>query len=259
MTLRKLGRNLSDLTGQPRMAPRAVPAKSEVARFQAGAARVLCVTSGKGGTGKSVLTSNLSTDLARRGKRVLVIDADLGLANLHLLLGVSPRRNLYHALSANLSFGEIAERTAAGVCLVPGPSGVPELADSGFEGPRVPHRGDGTVRLLVRPGARGHGSGDFPDDNGVSSRGAGGHRGHDSRPHRHDRRLRHPQDHPPAESLRAGLDRGESGAHRPPGLGGVPDSGRDLRAVSRPAALLPRVPPRRRHRCGARWPPRSPR
>ena len=111
------------------MSPRPVLLPSEAPTFAACAARVLCVTSGKGGTGKSVLTSNLSTELARRGKRVLVVDADLGLANLHLLLGVNPRRNLYHCLSSGLSFREIAERTEAGVCLVPGPSGVAELAD----------------------------------------------------------------------------------------------------------------------------------
>jgi flagellar biosynthesis protein FlhG len=130
VTIRKLGRNLSDLTGDARVSPRGVPSPpAEAPRFKSGSARVLCVTSGKGGTGKSVLTSNLSTDLARRGKKVLAVDADLGLANLHLLLGVSPRRNLHHCLSADLSFREIAERTSAGVCLIPGPSGVPELAD----------------------------------------------------------------------------------------------------------------------------------
>jgi len=57
------------------------------------------------------------------------VDADLGLANLHLLLGVSPRRNIYHALSRNLPFQEIAVRGPEGVCLIPGPSGVAELAD----------------------------------------------------------------------------------------------------------------------------------
>jgi flagellar biosynthesis protein FlhG len=137
VSARRLGRNLADLTGLARMSPAAissaadapavVPAEAPSARN--GRARILCITSGKGGTGKSVLTSNLSTDLARRGKKVLAVDADLGLANLHLLMGVNPRRNLYHCLSANLSFREISERTTAGVCLVPGPSGVAELAD----------------------------------------------------------------------------------------------------------------------------------
>lgn len=131
MTIRKLGRNLSDLTGQSRMPPRPAPKAEEPSSLKGCGARVLCVTSGKGGTGKSVLTSNLAVELARRGKRVLAIDADLGLANLHLLLGVTPRRNLYHSLSDDLSFGEIAERAPEGVCLVPGPSGVAELADLG--------------------------------------------------------------------------------------------------------------------------------
>jgi flagellar biosynthesis protein FlhG len=135
VSARRLGRNLSDLTGLSRMSPRGVPSPAgptaPPSLAMAASARVICVTSGKGGTGKSILTSNLSTDLARRGQRVLVVDADLGLANLHLLLGVTPRRNLYHCLSENLSFREVSERTAAGVCLVPGPSGVAELADLG--------------------------------------------------------------------------------------------------------------------------------
>ncbi len=129
MTGRKLGRNLSELTGQVRMPPRESLRSPVAPSLRDCPARVLCITSGKGGTGKSVLSSNLSVDLARRGKRVLAIDADLGLANLHLLLGVSPRRNLYHALSASLSFREIIERAPEGVTLVPGPSGVAELAD----------------------------------------------------------------------------------------------------------------------------------
>jgi flagellar biosynthesis protein FlhG len=130
VSFRRLGRNLSDLTGHTRIpppAPAAMPAPPSFAR--SGSARVVCVTSGKGGTGKSVLTSNLATELALRGRRVLAVDADLGLANLHLLLGLTPRRSLYHSLISNLTFREVSERTASGVTLVPGPSGVAELAD----------------------------------------------------------------------------------------------------------------------------------
>lgn len=128
MTGKKLGRSLSDLAGEFRGHPReaAPPPRPKLPH---NAARILCVTSGKGGTGKSVLTSNLAVELARRGKRVLAIDADLGLANLHLLLGVTPRRSLYHTLSGDLSFAEVAERGPEGLLLVPGPSGVAELAD----------------------------------------------------------------------------------------------------------------------------------
>ena len=129
MSFRRLGRNLSNLTGQARI-PTPSPMPSPPLSFnQACPARVICVTSGKGGTGKSVLTSNLATELALRGTRVLAVDADLGLANLHLLLGVTPRRSLYHTLISNLPFREVIERTSNGVSLVPGPSGVAELAD----------------------------------------------------------------------------------------------------------------------------------
>jgi flagellar biosynthesis protein FlhG len=128
MTLRRLGRTLADLTSQAPVSDSRSPFTPQTFA-QAGAARVVCVTSGKGGTGKSMLTSNLSTELALRGLRVLAVDADLGLANLHLLLGLTPRRSLYHALTANLNFQEVSERTSSGVTLVPGPSGVAELAD----------------------------------------------------------------------------------------------------------------------------------
>lgn len=130
MSFRRLGRNLSDLTGHARIPVTPVPAATAPPSFaRAGAARVICVTSGKGGTGKSVLTSNLATELALRGRRVLAVDVDLGLANLHLLLGLTPRKSLYHSLLSNLTFREVSERTISGVTLVPGPSGVAELAD----------------------------------------------------------------------------------------------------------------------------------
>jgi flagellar biosynthesis protein FlhG len=78
-------------------------------------ARVLCVASGKGGTGKSILASNLSVLRAARGERVLLIDFDAGLANAHLLLGLAPRYDFGHVLD-----GTVAARGA----VVEGPSGV---------------------------------------------------------------------------------------------------------------------------------------
>ena len=130
MSFRRLGRTLSDLTGHLRVPGTPAPSASAPPTFaKSGSARVICVTSGKGGTGKSVFTSNLATELALRGTRVLAVDVDLGLANLHLLLGLTPRRSLYHSLIANLTFREVSERTPSGVTLVPGPSGVAELAD----------------------------------------------------------------------------------------------------------------------------------
>lgn len=78
-------------------------------------ARVLCVASGKGGTGKSILASNMAVLRARRGERVLLIDFDAGLANAHLLLGLAPRYDFGHVLD-----GTVPARGA----IVEGPEGL---------------------------------------------------------------------------------------------------------------------------------------
>ncbi|MBI5363824.1 MAG: AAA family ATPase [Planctomycetes bacterium] len=78
-------------------------------------ARVVCVASGKGGTGKSILASNLAVLRARRGERVLLVDWDAGLANAHLLLGLSPRYDLGHILD---------DQVDAETALVEGPEGI---------------------------------------------------------------------------------------------------------------------------------------
>lgn len=76
------------------------------------AARVVCVASGKGGTGKSVVATNLACARAKAGERVCLIDFDAGLANDHLLLGVAPRHDLGHVMR-----GEVDAKSA----LVTGP------------------------------------------------------------------------------------------------------------------------------------------
>ncbi len=78
-------------------------------------ARVVCIASGKGGTGKSILATNLAIDRARRGERVLLVDFDAGLANAHLLLGLAPEHDLGHVMK-----GEVTARQA----LVEGPHGL---------------------------------------------------------------------------------------------------------------------------------------
>jgi flagellar biosynthesis protein FlhG len=92
-------------------------------------ARVLCVASGKGGTGKSFTVCNLAVQLAMEGQRVILLDADLGLANLHLLLGINPRFNLSHVLGGELSLADIAEEGPCGIKLISGGSGVVKLAN----------------------------------------------------------------------------------------------------------------------------------
>ena len=60
---------------------------------------VFSVTSGKGGVGKTNLSVNLALSLALKGKRVALVDADLGLANVDVLLGLTPRKNLFLSVS----------------------------------------------------------------------------------------------------------------------------------------------------------------
>ncbi|MEM8714031.1 MAG: AAA family ATPase, partial [Planctomycetota bacterium] len=86
---------------------------------QATSARVVCIASGKGGTGKSVMATNLAILRARRGERVLLVDFDAGLANAHLLLGLAPPYDLGHVME-----GEVTAREA----LVEGPHGVKLLS-----------------------------------------------------------------------------------------------------------------------------------
>jgi flagellar biosynthesis protein FlhG len=91
------------------------------------AARVIAVTSGKGGVGKTNVVANLAVALGRRGQRVVVIDADLGLANLDTLLGLHPRATLRHVLNGERSIREILLEGPAGVQIVPASSGFEDL------------------------------------------------------------------------------------------------------------------------------------
>lgn len=92
-------------------------------------ARVLAVTSGKGGVGKTSFSSNLALTLARTGKRVIVLDADLGLANLHLVLGVQPRYHLEHVMRGEKTLRDILYPGPGGVLIIAGGSGIVELAN----------------------------------------------------------------------------------------------------------------------------------
>lgn len=91
-------------------------------------ARVFAVTSGKGGVGKTALVSHLAVVLARLGKKVLVIDADLGLANIDVILGLAPQYNLNHFFSGERSLEEIMVEGPEGIKILPAGSGVQQLA-----------------------------------------------------------------------------------------------------------------------------------
>lgn len=93
--------------------------------------RVIAVTSGKGGVGKSNVVSNLAIAMSMQGKKVLVIDADLGLGNLDVLLGLSPAYNLNHVLNGEKSLSEILIDGPAGIKIIPAGSGIQEFTSLG--------------------------------------------------------------------------------------------------------------------------------
>jgi flagellar biosynthesis protein FlhG len=92
-------------------------------------ARSIAVTSGKGGVGKTQLSANIALLLARRGQRVLLLDADLGLASLDLALGVNPNRDLLSVVRGQCELSEIVIEAHAGLDLVPACPGRYEMAN----------------------------------------------------------------------------------------------------------------------------------
>lgn len=91
--------------------------------------RVIAVTSGKGGVGKTNLALGLALALAKAKYRVLLWDADLGLANVDIILGIVPKYNLTHVLKGERSIREVLIEGPAGLRVIPGGSGIEEIAN----------------------------------------------------------------------------------------------------------------------------------
>jgi flagellar biosynthesis protein FlhG len=87
----------------------------------------IAITSGKGGVGKTNLSVNLALALGKIGKRVALFDADLALANAHILMGVNPNKTVVDALNANLQLVDICTEGPNGVKLISGGSGLTEM------------------------------------------------------------------------------------------------------------------------------------
>lgn len=91
--------------------------------------KVVAVTGGKGGVGKSNITLGLAISMARQGKKVMVLDADLGLANIDVMLGIRSKRNLSHVFSGECELADIIIDGPYGVRIIPATSGIQSMTE----------------------------------------------------------------------------------------------------------------------------------
>ncbi len=113
--------------GQQKSFPSGSEPKKDETMFRC--PRVISVTSGKGGVGKTNVVVNLALAFTRLGKKVLVLDADLGLANIDVLLGLAPKYTVEHLFGREKSFSEILIEGPGGMRILPASSGVSDLVD----------------------------------------------------------------------------------------------------------------------------------
>ena len=103
--------------------------KQELPPIQKPVAKEITVTSGKGGVGKSSISVNLAIQLSRMGKRVVIFDADFGLANIEIMLGLHPRYNLADMMYRGKALNDIITYGPENVGFISGGSGIQELAN----------------------------------------------------------------------------------------------------------------------------------
>ncbi len=108
---------------------RSIMRKAESGSSGGGSCRSIAVTSGKGGVGKTCVSISLAAGLAFSQKKVLIIDGDLGLANVHIMLGISPEFNISHYINNECTKKDIITRISENLFILPGASGIPSLSD----------------------------------------------------------------------------------------------------------------------------------
>lgn len=91
--------------------------------------QVIAVTSGKGGVGKTNVSVNLAVGLVKSGKSVMLMDADLGLANVDIMLGIKPKYDLHHVITGERSLEEVILEGPMGISIVPAASGIGHMAE----------------------------------------------------------------------------------------------------------------------------------
>jgi flagellar biosynthesis protein FlhG len=102
--------------------------EGESAREKSSKPRVFAVTSGKGGVGKTNVVGNLAVVCQRMGKKVLVLDADLGLANLDIIFGINPKHTIGETIRGEKELSRIIVKGPEGVAVIPASAGFQELA-----------------------------------------------------------------------------------------------------------------------------------
>ncbi|AHH08234.1 MinD/ParA family protein [Borrelia anserina] len=98
-------------------------------KIQNSRTRFIAITSGKGGVGKSNIAVGLALKYASLGKKVLVFDADIGMANINILLGVIPKYSIYHMIMQGRGIKDVITKTEYNIDLLAGASGTTELLD----------------------------------------------------------------------------------------------------------------------------------
>ena len=102
---------------------------NETKPFKDNHTRIIAISSGKGGVGKTNIAINLAIAYVQMGKRVVVMDADLGLANVNVILGIIPKYNLYHLIRKQKRMRDIIQDTSYGLQIVAGASGFAKIAN----------------------------------------------------------------------------------------------------------------------------------
>ena len=105
------------------------PRAGEFLSKKGGKTRIITITSGKGGVGKTNVSVNLALAYARLGKKVVVMDADLGLANVNIMLNMVPKFNLYDMIRKGKTMKEIIVETEYGISIVAGALGISQVAN----------------------------------------------------------------------------------------------------------------------------------
>ena len=110
-----------------KLAEKGNPLNKKTTKGRKSKTRVIAITSGKGGVGKTNIVANLGFALTQLGKEVLILDADLGLGNLDVLLGLAPKYNFSHVVEGSKSISEIAIPGPGNMKILPASSGIEEL------------------------------------------------------------------------------------------------------------------------------------